>query len=96
MGRRKSSIRHPNFKDLNPAYDLMRYQNAMRVAEIWKQELGSKLKEKYKAQHRKNFNEFIQAGNSLSYNQIRDLKTTLKGDYIINLLNQCEKTDEWT
>ena len=28
--------------------------------------------------------------------EINKLKTTLKGDYILNVMNQVQKTDEWT
>lgn len=81
---------HKNFKNLAPMYDKMRYNRALKLADVWKMTIGEKMKKKYDDQYRKNFNEYVEKGGKLTYEEIHELSNTLKADYITHVLHECD------
>lgn len=61
---------HTNFKDLKPHYDKLRWGRAKDLADHWVDNIGKNLKERVRQEKRKNFIEFIQSGNRLSFSDI--------------------------
>ena len=86
---------HRNFKDLKPHYDELRYGRAKNLANHWLDQLGKNLKEQVRQEKRKNFIEFIQSGNRLSFKEIQNLGKTLKGDYTSEILKEDDKINEY-
>ena len=84
-----------NFKDLKPHYDELRYGRAVNLANHWLEQLGKNLKEQVRQEKRKNFIEFIQSGNRLSFKEIQNLGKTLKGDYTSEILRDDDKINEY-
>ena len=62
------------FVDLNPKYTEMRHKRAQNLAKAWEGEIGDKLLEKHEQVGRKNFNEFLNKGNKLSFTELKRLK----------------------
>ena len=58
---------HENFRDLNPKYHEDRHLRAIKVANGMLEVVGNKLKEMHKVEARKNFREWLSAGNKLTY-----------------------------
>ena len=67
----KTKNLHSNFKNLNPTYDLNRFKRAQDLANHWLDRLGDKLKQKVRDEKRKNFVEYIQSGNKLTFSEIQ-------------------------
>jgi hypothetical protein len=64
---------HTNFTNLNPAYAITKLAQINKISSFYKNKLGSNLKEKIEGQKRKNFNEFLQNGGRLTYEEIKNL-----------------------
>jgi hypothetical protein len=73
---------HPNFKNLNPIYDDLRYERTLKLANLWRSLLGEKLNARVEALIRKDFNQYISGGNKLDMVKIQALSHSLKTDYI--------------
>lgn len=73
---------HENFMDLVPFYQRLRFARASDLAKHWLDIIGLKLVTMVKEQQRKNFIDYIQAGNRLSVKEISMLNTLHKREYI--------------
>jgi hypothetical protein len=53
------------------------------------------MKEQVRQEKRKNFIEFIESGNKLSFKEIQNLGKTLKGDYTAQILKEDDHATEY-
>ena len=67
---------------MNPIYSLQRNQRAKKLASFWLKKIKEFLRNKVKEEMRKIFNEKINKGEKLSYEELGMLSQTLKNDYI--------------
>lgn len=52
------------------------------MARAWEDKIRTKLRVKVDEKHRVNFNEWLKDGNKLSYAELKELNSVLKGDYV--------------
>mmetsp|Transcript_42051 Transcript_42051/g.64441 ORF Transcript_42051/g.64441 Transcript_42051/m.64441 type:complete len:234 (-) Transcript_42051:24-725(-) len=81
---------HNNFMNLNPDYDVRKYNRAKALASKWEKMIGKYLVDEVTVLARKNFNEFLAQGGKLTYAELKKLNSVWKEDYI----NHITKTDE--
>lgn len=83
MEKKMSINFHKGFRDLNPTYHKMRHERAVKVANRWLGQIKANLEEMHYNQARKNFNDWINEGNKLTYEELQKLKDEKwKMDYI--------------
>ena len=71
-----------NFQDITFLYDVKRFVRAKYIAATYKKMIKEDLHQKYKQVRRENFNEFLMEGGSLTFLELKRLDTTLKKDYM--------------
>ena len=91
ISKQNSKNFHDNFLDLGPIYDQKRYKIAINLADDWKIKIGDELK----SQMRDKFNEYINAGNKLSYEQLRELNSVWKKDYMAMVTKESDEVKEY-
>lgn len=83
------------FVDLNPKYTEMRHKRAVQLAHKWEDRIGDKLLEKHEEVARKNFNDFIDKGNKLSFTELKKLKSNWKSDYVKAQIVESNEVNEY-
>jgi hypothetical protein len=86
--RRDTLNLHRNFHNLNPDYDIRKFNRIKAIQTFYEKKLGEALKEKVEIQARKDFNDFLASGGKLTYEQIRNLNSVYKQDYVKALLKE--------
>ena len=67
----------------------------MNLARVWVGQLGDKLIKKVKEEEIKIWNEELESGKRLSYNQLRKLNTVFKKEYVKAIVKDDDRATEY-
>lgn len=76
-------------------YDKLRYGRAVDLARMWVGQLGDKLIKKVKEEEVKIWNEELESGKRLSYNELRRLNTVFKKEYVKAICKDDDRATEY-